>query len=313
MVQDSYNTDSQFIAASDKSGLPDFESVGGGAVPSAATISTCKTCGKAVIPPKQFCCKSCASKYNLAKARQSAKLKEHLQDNSWRGCNRSSQTCPECGKVFESKRQLRKHRIEDHNLPTYQKGFAWRVGDRKIAAQKKQRNTLKARYANGELTASFKGKHHSKEMREQLSKIRTQYLLNNETSGRRPDVKWYKVSNIKGEEFSQQGTWERDFAIALNHRGVWWIKRKTISYTSFDGVHKTYIPDFYLPDLGVYIEIKGLFNNQDRQKMNDVVKSNPDKRIYFIHGRKTLNQVMEGTLPLNDSLLYKESAYNKFK
>ena len=159
--------------------------------------------------------------------------------------------------------------------------------------------------ALGEIKPSFLGRHHSKETREKLSNWKTRQLLNEENLGRRPDVKWYKVKNLDGVEYSQQGTWERDFAVWLNANGVLWEKRKTIEYTSFDGVKKTYIPDFYLPQTGEYVEIKGLFTQQDRQKMNDVIHSNPNARIYFVHGKKTMKSIMSGETKLTDDLLWR--------
>jgi len=52
--------------------------------------------------------------------------------------------------------------------------------------------------------------------------------------------------------------------------------------------HRTYTPDFYLPELGFFIETKGRFVSKDRTKMLAVIKCNPDLdiRMYFQQDNK---------------------------
>lgn len=331
-------------AVSDKSGLPDSDSEGGGAVPSTATI-LCEFCGrrpaKYYLPRlKKWCCKKradackggfkqgpfickhcgkehdgtygtgdfcssdCANTHSLINARESPEFKKHMTDVGWRRAQ--SQVCNLCSKEFPSKNSLKRHEIQEHGRQKHAKGVdGWKnEPGRWEAANKKAGETLKRKYASGELKPTWLGRHLTNETREKISKSRIKFMLNHEDTGRRPSVKWYKVSNINGENFSQQGTWERDFALWLNSKGILWIKRKVLNYITEDGIHRMYIPDFYLPELNVYVEIKGLFNEDDKQKMKCVVKSNPKERIYFIHGRKTLQGIIKGLLDLNDSFLY---------
>lgn len=43
-----------------------------------------------------------------------------------------------------------------------------------------------------------------------------------------------------------------------------------------------YLPDFYLPDVDVYIEAKGYFKPSDRKKMLAVIAAHPDKDIRML-------------------------------
>ncbi len=68
-----------------------------------------------------------------------------------------------------------------------------------------------------------------------------------------------QFANIKGEQFEMNGLYELAFADILNSRNIYWIKNAekfTISNgTSDDGMQ--YVPDFFIPDCNLWIEIKG--------------------------------------------------------
>lgn len=334
------------IAVSDKSGLPDSESEGGGAVPSTAAIlcefcevrpakyylphhkkwccakradackgkptpGICIECGKQHdgLYSKDFCSKSCLAKHNLNKGRNSEKLLAHYQDTSWRGNpGKGPYECNICHGEFDSKKKLRKHLIQEHGEKHYAKGLEWRNDPEKAErARLRMIETRKRKFATGELIATWTGKHHSKETREKISKAAVIRVLSETSYGRRSDVKWYSVKNTDGIECKNQGTWERDFAIWLTSQGIRWEKRKLIPYVSPDGVNKTYVPDFYLPNTDEYVEIKGLFSQEDKVKMNAVVSCNPQLRIFFVFGKKLLQDIICGNRKLDDDLLYKNS------
>ena len=50
-----------------------------------------------------------------------------------------------------------------------------------------------------------------------------------------------------------------------------------LEYRSKSGRKRNYIPDFYLPDYDVYIEVKGYWTDSAKHKMKDVQKRNPVK------------------------------------
>lgn len=124
---------------------------------------------------------------------------------------------------------------------------------------------------------------------EARQKLSIRQSINN--SGGR--CKWYEVSGQK-----VQGTWERDFAIELDRRQIKWYKLKIhsdIIHYILDDKQKSYTPDFYLPDFGFYIEVKGYWWGRDKEKMKAVTSQNPniDIRIVekqqfkeFIHGKQ---------------------------
>jgi hypothetical protein len=47
-------------------------------------------------------------------------------------------------------------------------------------------------------------------------------------------------------------------------------------------ITKTYLPDFYLPDYGFYIEVKGRFTSQDRAKHLYIKEQHPELDIRFM-------------------------------
>ena len=52
--------------------------------------------------------------------------------------------------------------------------------------------------------------------------------------------------------------------------------------------NRVYTPDFWFPDHGFYIEVKGRLTSSDRKKMRDVKRSNPtlDIRFLFVSNNK---------------------------
>lgn len=149
----------------------------------------------------------------------------------------------------------------------------------------------------------WNGRHHSIESRQKISDkraklIRTEYLDNPYAY-----VKWYKVKNIKNEEFSVRGHWEENVALQLNKLGIYWTKSDPIKY--FNEYQHNYIPDLYVPSMDVYVEVKGRYSNANRIKMRLVTEQNPGKKIYFINNRK-YRAFIHGHCPFDDSLLIKD-------
>jgi hypothetical protein len=120
---------------------------------------------------------------------------------------------------------------------------------------------------------TFLGRTHSKETREKLSLLQSKRIEEAGHGGFR-DVLYYKVSNIKGKEYSVRGTWELKTAEYLNARGVLWERLKYLSYVDLGGVKRTYVPDFYLPESEEYWEVKGYFSAKDKLKMRLVNEQN---------------------------------------
>lgn len=289
---------------SDNSSPLVFGTEGGGAAPPTPAKFICEFCHQphdGSYGSGRFCSVKCKTKFANRISFNSEKHKKHISKLHSLRRKTDGWKCNICNEICLTRAQLKQHKKDIHNYEyNHNKGLTKKTSD----IVRKMSETLKTKYKSGELVPRFLGKHQSIETREKLSKIQCEHLLLNDFLGKRPDVKWYKVKNILNVEYSNQGTWERDIAIWLNSKNILWEKRKVIDYLTEDGVRKKYIPDFYLPNTNEYIEIKGLFSKYDKIKMNNVIKSNPKIRIYFLHGKKIINMFLNNKTTLSDSYLY---------
>jgi len=105
--------------------------------------------------------------------------------------------------------------------------------------------------------------------------------------------KWYEVSGIK-----VQGTWERDIATKLNELNIQWNKPSTnndVWKYQMDGQWKSYAPDFYLPMLDIWLEIKGYWWGNDRKKMNIILATYPERKLIILE-KEDYEKFMRGEL-----------------
>ena len=79
-------------------------------------------------------------------------------------------------------------------------------------------------------------------------------------------------------------TWQRDPALKLQYRD----KRLRL---------RNYIPDFYLPDYDVYLEIKGYWTEAAKWKMRDIMVRYPGK----IRLLESLEEIAELSEPVEPS------------
>lgn len=125
--------------------------------------------------------------------------------------------------------------------------------------------TLSNNIKSGITKAAFAGRKLSNEHKEKLSLARAKTLEKECLDKPYAHIKWHKVKNIKNEEFSVRGMWEVNVAKRLNELNLYWIKSKPIKYIK-DYTHN-YTPDFYIPSLNAYIEVKGRYTDDDKEKM----------------------------------------------
>ena len=81
---------------------------------------------------------------------------------------------------------------------------------------------------------------------------------------------------------------EAQVALSLSRRGITYeFEPSKIPYQRKPSV---YIPDFYIPSEGMYIEVKGRLLQQDRVKHLLVKKQNPDFEVkfFFANGNKKI-------------------------
>ena len=78
-----------------------------------------------------------------------------------------------------------------------------------------------------------------------------------------------------------QGEWEKKVAEKLAAANLT-FERKRIK---FDNT-RHYTPDFYIPELDVFIEVKGWLRTPDIVKYQKVVQEHPNKVIKMLHGKE---------------------------
>lgn len=230
--------------------------------------------------------------------------------------------CEFCKKICKSKNSLACHKLRCKLNPDrkfwnngIEKGkghSAWNKGltkdnDKRI---QKQIDTFNKRFKSGEI--KIQGHKHSIETKELLSKKRSEYLASAENSGGFKDVGWYKISNIKNEEYIVRGLWEYNVAIKLNELNILWIRNQYLNYFINDNdndVKKTYNPDFYLPEIDEYIEVKGYFSEKDKVKMDAVIDQNSNIKIRFMNAKFYSNFINEKIL-ISDIPIYEFGKFN---
>jgi hypothetical protein len=193
--------------------------------------------------------------------------------------------CEDCGKLF-SPNGLGSHKWRTHGAgkghqPTPKGTPAWnkgrtKISDSRVAANGRSISVIhKQRVTEGTYTPPPR----SPKQREAQYRNLSLRMSRNNPGGR---CKWYSVAGVK-----VQGTWERDLALKMCELGVSWQKRIkgahcSWHYTDDKGKRRWYSPDFYLPALGIQIEVKGFWWGDDRRKMDLVLEQNPAARICIV-------------------------------
>lgn len=197
--------------------------------------------------------------------------------------------CGYCGKECKNKKSLNNHerlcKLNPNRQYTIFNNIAWQKAkgtNQFIKAKKEGINIEVSTETRLKLKLSSSKHRHSEETKQKISK---KLALNNH-GGR---CKWYKYNNIY-----LQGTWELSVAKKLDQVGIQWIKTKQANHVLkyYDANNKLhhYNPDFYLPEYDCYLEIKGYWWGNDKQKMQFVLNQNPTKKIYIIE--KDLYQIL---------------------
>jgi hypothetical protein len=212
-------------------------------------------------------------------------------DSNWLQDN-GKYKCPYCNNEF-TKMGICSHIIIKHfELNNYNKNnlnaFNLKIKEKIIKPNKNQYVLARERDEEYSLSTESRkkisrlktGQNVTKETREKISKARSKYL-EEVGGGGFNKIKWYKINNIKNEEFIVRGKWELELAEALNNENIYWIRKVYLTYIK-NGIIKTYSPDFYLPEYNKYIEVKGYFSHIDKEKISLVLeKNNIDLQMIF--------------------------------
>lgn len=83
-------------------------------------------------------------------------------------------------------------------------------------------------------------------------------------------VPWFTVRNLEGSEFKVQGSWERKFVEFCNTEEIVCRRfdRDHVVYYEYEGKPHHYGPDFYLPELDIYVEVKGQLTPRQQVKID---------------------------------------------
>ena len=121
---------------------------------------------------------------------------------------------------------------------------------------------------------------------------------------------WSKQSEYTRKDGSvvlMDSTWEVIMATRLDELEIIWERdpNMKLEYRTRGGRKRNYIPDFYLPDLDLYIEVKGYWTDAARHKMKDIIKRNPGK-ICVLESLLEIGSLTEDIKPSSGSLIEKD-------
>lgn len=108
----------------------------------------------------------------------------------------------------------------------------------------------------------------------------------------------YKVTHGKRvlvQETWMRSTYEARFARFLDNIGVEWSYEPK-HFSVLNGT-KTYLPDFYVPLVDAFIEVKGWWRDDAKEKFDDFVASNPSLR-YALIDHQVLKSLEKGEVSL---------------
>ena len=109
-----------------------------------------------------------------------------------------------------------------------------------------------------------------------------------------------------GRKVVMDSSWEHICAVKMDEAGIKWVRDPEMHlhyYTPKGNRKRKYIPDFYLPDFDLYLEIKGFFTMQARHKMADVQRRN-DVNILMV---ESMPEVLSISRLVNEWASKKES------
>lgn len=188
--------------------------------------------------------------------------------------------CRLCQRFFKSRQAVTSHIYRTHTKP----GISCGGHKKGTPAWNKGIKTNQIPWNKG-LIGLYRFSHTEEAKR----KISESVSLNNR-GGR---SKWYEVAGQK-----VQGTWERNIALKFEEMKISWVKlktRKDIFRYTLNNKERCYTPDFYLPDFDLYLEIKGYWWGNDKEKMKVIFETYKDKKIIIIE-KKEYEKILGGEL-----------------
>jgi hypothetical protein len=207
-------------------------------------------------------------------------LRHIVNDENFLNIVKNSKTIPEIlrhyGLFFTGcnstrlKNYLKINNIDISHIHTSSKGLTKETS----VLVKKQQNTFRKNFNEGKIKSWSKGKTKDTDARlKKLGQIVSKSICDKVKNGT-----WhYSFSKVRTHEYQSKnngiikvmGSWELKYVKYLDENNINWIQNKNKFYYEFDGLMNKcgyYVPDFYLIDEEVYIEIKGYETDKDRAK-----------------------------------------------
>lgn len=194
-------------------------------------------------------------------------------------------TCKYCGKTCKNKNSLAQHEIRcasNPNKKVFKSNFIKYHNDIKNGVKVKQYTNqyVKAKMlglpkpemtteTKEKIAAVWLGRNHSEETKQKISASMKRVVKE------RPES--YSASNVNGRvkkvEYNGQifdSSWEVIVAKFLDDNGyIWYKPTKGFEYIWENDTH-LYYPDFYIPSLDLYIEVKGYKRDRDDYKWKSI-------------------------------------------
>ena len=173
--------------------------------------------------------------------------------------------CKYCGKEY-NKYGIHNHEIHCQLNPNRTPGKSnfWlhpetrKNSNQYIKAKEEGREIIISEETRYKIGSAFRGKHHSLQTKEKLKNIVNEKINNDNWH-----LSFSKARTIEYKGYKFQGSWEVTFAKYLDNLNIKWERpNKKFDYIYNNDNHK-YLPDFYLPDYNLYIEIKGYPTQRD--------------------------------------------------
>lgn len=242
----------------------------------------CKKCKHNIRSKREEHYQSCRGN-GIRRDKQTSILQiEHYSELCDMGCGQKSQFYYKTGKAYCSKLASKcpikvqkdseaKKGINPFEGKIHPRGFlgkeAWNKGLTQETSERVKKNGEAIKESFIIYGDQRKKTHHTKESKE---KIR-QNLIERYASGWQATscgrAKSYPYENPSEGLVNLTGTWEVDFAKALDQAAIQWVRnKKRFDYIKPDGKDATYLPDFYIPKYNTYIETKGYETDLDRSK-----------------------------------------------
>jgi len=144
--------------------------------------------------------------------------------------------------------------------------------------KRKIRETREMKGLNKPECNPFYGKHHTEETKKEIGRIR---VLDGNMKGKNNPQFGKSAAHGKGAYYKgiwMRSSWEIEIAKWMDKRNWTWQYEPKRFFLK----ERTYAPDFYLPDLNVYWEIKGWFHERHQETIRQFRKLYPYERLVVI-------------------------------